>query len=110
LRDVTRVFSGISLGEEVAMFNKEQVTKLWLHECERIFSDRLLENDLPKFNEIVTDMLKKGFGENYKTTSNNGMLFFGNFCPVTVKVEGNDKKIIGKYCEMRDLDVLKRKC
>jgi len=55
-------------------------------------------------------MLKKGFGENYKTTSNNGMLFFGNFCPVTVKVEGNDKKIIGKYCEMRDLDILKKKC
>lgn len=69
---------------------------MWLHECERIFSDRLLESDLSKFNEIITDILKKGFGENYKTVSNNGLLMFGNFCPVTVKVDGQDKKIVSK--------------
>jgi len=64
LRDVTRVFLGISLCDDQSMFDKNQVTKLWVHESERIFSDRLLENDLVKFNEIITDVLKRGFGDN----------------------------------------------
>mmetsp|Transcript_13621 Transcript_13621/g.11394 ORF Transcript_13621/g.11394 Transcript_13621/m.11394 type:complete len:93 (+) Transcript_13621:313-591(+) len=92
------------------MFDKNQVTKLWVHESERIFSDRLLENDLVKFNEIITDVLKRGFGDNYKTTTNNGMLIFGNFCPVTVKIDGNDKKLINKYAELKDMPALKLKC
>lgn len=61
---MTRVFLGISLGEDQAMFDKTQITKLWIHESERVFSDRLLEHDLPKFTEIISAITKSGFGDN----------------------------------------------
>jgi len=63
LRDVTRVFLGISLGEKVGMFSPEQVIKLWTHESERVFADRLLESDLPAIGVMVTDVLKKTFNQ-----------------------------------------------
>jgi hypothetical protein len=83
---------------------------LWVHESERVFSDRLLEHDLSKFNEIITGITKTGFGENYKSVSNNGLLIFGSFSPVTVKIDGQDKKLVNKYCELRDMSALKTKC
>lgn len=61
LRDVSRVFLGISLGEKFGMFNQEQVIKLWLHEAERVFGDRLLESDLEPFNGIISEVLKTQF-------------------------------------------------
>lgn len=71
---MTRVFLGISLGEENAMYDKTQITKLWIHESERVFSDRLLEHDIINFKEIISAITKSGFQENYKTVTNNEML------------------------------------
>jgi len=60
------------------MYNSEQVIKIWLHESERVFGDRLLENDIPTFNNLITDILKKSYAQSYKSISNNGFLVFGN--------------------------------
>jgi len=46
------------------MFNQEQVIKLWLHEAERVFGDRLLESDLEPFNVIISEVLKTQFKQN----------------------------------------------
>lgn len=78
------------------MFNQEQVIKLWLHEAERVFGDRLLESDLEPFNVIISEVLKTQFKQNQKQISNNNFLVFGNFCPITLKIDGNDKKLVGK--------------
>jgi len=101
---------GISLGDKLGMFSVDQVTKLWLHESERVFADRLLENDLDSFNAIVSEVLKTNFKQNHKTISNNNFLVFGNFCPVVLKIDGNDKKVVGKYVEIKEKNALKERC
>ena len=40
LRDVSKVFQGIMMARVVS--TKEQLSKLWLHECLRVFQDRLV--------------------------------------------------------------------
>ena len=37
--------------------------RLWIHECERVFADRLIsEADIAKFNELRVSATKKHFG------------------------------------------------
>ena len=39
------------------------MVRLWVHECERVLSDRLVsESDLAKFGEMRLDIIKKHFG------------------------------------------------
>lgn len=39
-----------------------QVVRLWVHECERVFADRLVsETDMAKFNEFRVNVTRKFF-------------------------------------------------
>lgn len=41
-----------------------KVVRVWVHECERVFRDRLVnETDLDKYDEMVTACLKNWFKE-----------------------------------------------
>lgn len=42
LRDVSKVFQGISKSEPRALPREEDMIKLWAHECQRVFHDRLV--------------------------------------------------------------------
>jgi len=77
LRDVSKVFIGISISDKVALYDCDQIIKIWLHESERIFYDRLLIEDQNEFNKIVSDILKKSYNTNYNEISNNNWLIFG---------------------------------
>ena len=43
LRDISRVFLGISRANGRTIKSDEDLIKLWIHECERIFKDRLVD-------------------------------------------------------------------
>lgn len=62
LRDVAKVFQGILMTKTVSVGNPDTFAKLWVHECSRVFNDRLInDEDRQFFREIVTDLLKIKF-------------------------------------------------
>ncbi|CAE8702622.1 unnamed protein product, partial [Polarella glacialis] len=54
LRDIAKIFQGIYLAEPKLYEEKEQMLRLWLHECCRVFMDRLIDTaDRDKFRGIL---------------------------------------------------------
>lgn len=50
LRDVSKVFQGISKSNPKALKGEDDMVKLWAHECLRVFHDRLIsDEDREKF-------------------------------------------------------------
>ena len=45
LRDVSKVFQGILMGNPSGNNDPETMAKLWIHETMRVFHDRLINND-----------------------------------------------------------------
>ena len=58
LRDVSRVIQGVLMTRPQSIQNSKVFTKLWLHECQRIFHDRLIdEGDRKFFRDLVMELL-----------------------------------------------------
>ncbi|KAF4755649.1 hypothetical protein FOZ62_019141, partial [Perkinsus olseni] len=45
LRDVSKVFQGIYLAQPTHFEEKEKLLRLWVHECCRVFMDRLISEE-----------------------------------------------------------------
>jgi dynein heavy chain, axonemal len=45
LRDVGKVFQGVLMAEGRVLSEPEVVVRLWLHECTRVFQDRLVNDE-----------------------------------------------------------------
>ena len=41
LRDLAKIFQGILMVDVKKMNSREQLARLWVHECQRVFADRL---------------------------------------------------------------------
>lgn len=65
LRDVSKVFQGISKSNPKAISNEDDMCKLWAHECTRTFHDRLISDE--DRNDFV-DMIKSNMKETFKKT------------------------------------------
>ena len=62
LRDVGNIFEGLLRSDAKYMNNAFQVVRLWLHESERVFADRMIvEEDVVKFYEMQSNVAKKYF-------------------------------------------------
>lgn len=60
MRDVSKVFQGISLGDKVGVTSNTALIKLWMHECTRVFCDRLVNtDDIDTFNTLIETILGK---------------------------------------------------
>jgi len=42
LRDVSKIFQGISKSSAKAILKEDDMIKLWAHECLRVFQDRMI--------------------------------------------------------------------
>ncbi|XP_052234681.1 dynein axonemal heavy chain 2-like isoform X14 [Dreissena polymorpha] len=71
LRDISRVFQGLLRADKDFHDTRHAMTRLWIHECFRVFYDRLIDDhDKENFIQIITEKL--------------GVLFdqtFHNICP-----------------------------
>lgn len=55
LRDLSKVFQGITKASSKSFTNESDFIKLWAHECSRIFKDRLISTE----DQVFFDNLLK---------------------------------------------------
>ena len=66
MRDVSRVFQGMYKADKNYHDSKESLVKLWVHECLRIFHDRMINlEDQNMIKKILDDQLQSGMGLSY---------------------------------------------
>ena len=57
-----------------SILDGEAFAKLWIHECSRVFHDRLInDDDREIFRDIIIDLIKTKFKFNW----NKGDIFYG---------------------------------
>jgi dynein heavy chain len=62
MRDVSKVFQGLYQADKMTFEGKEQILKLWAHEIQRVFVDRLnTHEDRNKFKTFLNEQLEQGF-------------------------------------------------
>ncbi|XP_067440238.1 dynein axonemal heavy chain 6 [Thunnus thynnus] len=89
LRDLSKCVQGILQCEPSQVRDKTQIFRLFCHECQRVFHDRLINNqDKTYFNTIVCEMASKYFGislePSYFVTQ---PIIFGDFIKVGAEKE-----------------------
>jgi dynein heavy chain len=95
MRDISKVFQSIlSVAPECihinnyltftyysAIYRREQMIRLWLHECRCVFGDRLIDGqDRKSFEASLTRIMKLYFNpDDYQKVDVNDKLLFGDF-------------------------------
>ncbi|XP_022235820.1 dynein heavy chain 2, axonemal-like [Limulus polyphemus] len=81
LRDISKVFQGLLLAHKDFHDTRQSVTRLWIHECFRVFSDRLSNNqDQEWFMSLISEKLGTIFEQTYHNICPNKQLpIFGSF-------------------------------
>ncbi|KAK3095642.1 hypothetical protein FSP39_017066 [Pinctada imbricata] len=66
LRDISKIFQGLLRAHKDFHDTKQAMTRLWIHECFRVFSDRLVDDkDNESFVNIMTEKLGTLFDQTY---------------------------------------------
>jgi dynein heavy chain len=82
LRDVSKVVQGVLMADKRRVKEREDMIRLWTHECCRVFSDRLINDaDRKWFLEQVKTGVKTNFSTDYKKVVPypDGQLFYCDF-------------------------------
>ena len=109
LRDVSKVFQGISRASPKAIKTENDMIKLWAHECLRVFSDRLISDaDHEKFETLLKEQIKDKFKKDWNNIVEVEPLLFASFVPM-VYPDGDTSKrpYTDLYCELTDRDKVK---
>lgn len=77
--------------------------KLWAHECQRVFQDRLISNeDRDKFQAIVVQIMKEKFKRDWNSIVKVEPLLFASFVPLVPAGPDSNKLLTNVYCELTD--------
>ncbi|XP_053575482.1 dynein axonemal heavy chain 2 [Bombina bombina] len=98
LRDISKVFQGMLRAHRDLHDTKHSISRLWVHECFRVFSDRLVDSvDMEAFVGILSEKLGSLFD-----------LTYHNLCPSkTPPVFGDFMREPPVYEDITDLQALK---
>ncbi|CCI46649.1 unnamed protein product [Albugo candida] len=105
LRDLSKVFQGISQGTPQTIHDAEDLVRLWSHECLRVFSDRLINGDDRRwFHTTLEATVTKCFNLEYKAILGpNRTLLYGNFSTISdgekSYVNLNDRQMLQRAME-----------
>lgn len=82
LRDLSKVFQGFCLATPKTFPNEElSFIKLWIHEMQRVFRDRLIEDSEGiEFDNLMSSFITDGLERDLKNKINTAdKLIFGDF-------------------------------
>nr|XP_015196051.1 PREDICTED: dynein heavy chain 2, axonemal isoform X1 [Lepisosteus oculatus]XP_015196052.1 PREDICTED: dynein heavy chain 2, axonemal isoform X1 [Lepisosteus oculatus]XP_015196053.1 PREDICTED: dynein heavy chain 2, axonemal isoform X1 [Lepisosteus oculatus] len=81
LRDISKVFQGLLRAHRDFHDTKQSITRLWIHECFRVFSDRLVDRgDMEAFLGLLSEKLGSLFNVTYHSICPNKQPpLFGDF-------------------------------
>ena len=80
LRDLGKVFQGILMGDARRITEPLQLTRLWLHECRRVFSDRLTNaEDHAWFRRQCEGLLAERFATEWAAACPSERLVYTDF-------------------------------
>ena len=72
LKDISRVFQGILQSQPGNFKDKRQIVRLWRHELERSFCDRMVsEKDVELVRSRMKDLISKNFQKDIRTRPSN---------------------------------------
>ncbi|KAG2439747.1 hypothetical protein HYH02_010624 [Chlamydomonas schloesseri] len=99
LRDLSKVVQGVMRADPRATGDPKQVLALWLHECSRVFEDRLInDEDHGWFRARQEALLTENFGVGYGAVVTSERLIFGDFM-----VPGADPRVYAQITDMPKL-------
>uniref|UniRef100_A0A667W9Y7 Dynein axonemal heavy chain 6 n=1 Tax=Myripristis murdjan TaxID=586833 RepID=A0A667W9Y7_9TELE len=103
LRDLSKCVQGILQCEPRTVRDQTQIFRLFCHECQRVFHDRLINNDdKTYFNTMLSEMASKYFGFNLEPTYFvTKPIIFGDF--IKVGAEKADRV----YEDLTDMEKIK---
>ncbi|XP_068632350.1 dynein axonemal heavy chain 2 [Battus philenor] len=100
LRDISKIFQGLLRSNKDYQNTKPRFLRLWIHECFRVFGDRLTEEkDRDWFMNQMGEMLGKHFELTFHALCpSKSPPLFGHFLnPFEVYDDMNDPEILRKY-------------
>jgi len=102
VRHLTNIFQGLLVAKQDAIKEPDMFVKLWVHESERIYGDRLVNSDhLNQYRALAADITKKSFAKfnltKYFQMPTPEPLIFAYF------VQGLDDKLYDQFPKMDDL-------
>lgn len=112
LRDLSKVFQGITKANNRALITENDFIKLWAHECSRIFKDRLISiEDQNFFENMLKDIIKQNFKKEWSQLVTVEPLLWASFIP-TIYPDGDTSKkpLNDVYCELTNRELVRKKC
>lgn len=83
LRDLAKVFQGMLMTNVKTIVEEVDVVRSWVHECNRVFRDRLINDEDRTFFDIeMKDKCTKVFGYEWGQVENMQPLIYGDFMDV----------------------------
>jgi len=110
LRDVSKIFQGISKSSAKAIAKEDDMLKLWAHECLRVFQDRLISlDDRAEFQDMMSGIMKEKFKKEWSSIVKVEPLLFASFVPLCYPGGDTTKKPYQDvYCELYDREKVKK--
>ena len=100
LRDLAKVFQGILSGDPKSIRDSNGLVRLWVHECSRVFSDRLVNDEDRKwFADLRDRQLSDRFEMSFSELCQTDRLMFGDY------LSSGDAK---PYTHIEDLEAAKK--
>ncbi len=76
MRDVAKVVQGVLGAKPAFVYSQERMLRLWVHECQRVFSDRFIRtrsNDEGKFRDILGAKMNETFQKDWQTIMSDAL-------------------------------------
>ena len=80
LRDMSKIFQGVCSSSSKLVLNKLDLVKLWVHENQRVFGDRMInEADKEVLLELLMDQAERKFEAKKEEIFENDRIIYGDF-------------------------------